>query len=215
MSSYIQTAAECTVKQFRACAYKGKYQVLVIDGQPTDEELRRAFELIYAEYADLSKLFITKEFDLSGYIHFLETRLNTVKKFVELQKIFIGEFGVPFPPAFPLVKKFGHSLFWNHDQPDIVLFLEKLNKIPQREVRYELELKNKKKELLDLHSKMMNKEHSLLESEKNFVSTIVRLKQAKFDINNNTPVEEVALAIADLREANESEKAQKQFIKRR
>jgi hypothetical protein len=215
MSNYIKTAAECTVKQFRACAYKGKYRVLVIDGDPTDDELEKAFELIYAEYADLSGLFITKEFDLTGYINFLETRINVVKKFVELQRLFISHFGEPHTPAFHLVKKYGHSLYWNHESPNIQLFLEKLNKIPGKEVRYELELKAKKKELLDLHAKKMNQEHSILESERNFVATIVRLKQAKFDINNNSPIEEMALAIADHREATESEKAQRQFTKRR
>jgi hypothetical protein len=215
MNRYINTAAGCNVKQFEDCAFRQQYKVLILEGEPTDLELQQAFELIYAEYVDLSGLFVSKEFDLSAFIHRLEIRKTTIKNFVELQKIFISEFGQPFPQAFHLVKKYGHSLYWNAAGGNLELFLQKLNKIPAKEVRYEIELRNKKTELIELHRKKVKKEFTLLESRKEFVTMLNRLRQSQFVINRNeTTVEELALAIADQKEQQEAAKAQNQFKRR-
>ncbi|HEY4288271.1 MAG TPA: hypothetical protein VGN00_14300 [Puia sp.] len=215
MNSYINTASDCTVKQFEECAFKQKYRVLVLEGDPSAEELQQAFELIYAQYVDLSGLFVSREFDLSAYIHSLEVRTTTVKNFVELQKLFIKEFGQPFPPAFRLVKRYGHTLYWNAESPNLELFIQKLNKIPSKEVRYEIELKNKKTELVELHRKRIKKEFTLQETRSQFVTMINRLRQSHFVINRNeTTVEELALAIADQREQQEAANAQRQFKRR-
>lgn len=214
MSSCINTAADCTVKMFKACL-EGKYRVLALEGTTTDEELEQAFEIVYAQYVDLSGLFVTREFDLSAYIHYLDIRITVIKQFVALQRQFVSEFGEPCMSYFHLVKKYGHSLYWDHKNPNLQLFLEKLNKIEPKEVRYQIELKNKKNELFELHKKRLNQEHTPLESRKQFVTNIVRLQKAGFVINNDTSMEDVAIAVSDHREASETEKAQRNFNKRR
>jgi len=212
MSRCIDNAADCSVKQFMECAFKGKYTVLILDGEPPDDELKRAFELIYDQYTDLSGLFITREFELSAYISSLERRINTVARFIELQKAFIAEFNIPFVTGFGLVKKYGHKLYWNHESPDIDLFLSKLDAIPGKEAKYKTDLAAKKKELFDMQRKKIQGEFNLLESRKQFVMMLNRLQQSKFVIDkNNTSMEEVALMIKDQRDQQEDMRAQQSF----
>lgn len=214
MSKYINTASECTVKQFKACCFDQRFHVLVLEGDPSDQELQEAFELIYSEYVDLSGLFITREFELSAYIRSLKVRIDTVQHFVELQRVFISEFDAPFPPGFDIVKKYGHILYWNPESPDLDLFKAKLSKIESKEVKYTVELKKKTDELVELHRKRVKKEFTLLESRKQFVTMVNRLQQAKFVINQNeTTVEELALMVADHKEQQEDAFAQRSFKK--
>jgi len=215
MNRYIDNAADCTVKQFMDCLFAQRYKVLILEGEPSEEELRNAHELIYAQYVDLSGLFVTREFELSAYIQSLENRLNTVIRFIELQRAYIAEFGRPFTPAFHIVKKYGHSLYWNHDSPDLPLFLAKMDKMPAKEARYKVELDAKKKELFDMQRKKVKGEYNPLESRGQFVTMLNRLQQAKFVIEKpNTSVEELAYMIKDLRDIQEDEKAQRSFKKR-
>lgn len=215
MNRYIDNSADCNVKQFMDCCFKEHYRVLILEGDPTDEQLKAAHEMIYAQYADLSGLFVSREFELSIYIHSLENRINTIVRFIELQKAFIQEFSMPFVAAFPVVKKYGHSLYWNHDSPDVGLFLSKLDKVSSKEKRYNVELAAKKKELFDLQRKKIKGEHNPLESRKQFITMLNRLAQAKFVIDKNaTSVEELALMIKDMRDQQQDEIAQRSFKKR-
>lgn len=212
MSQYVNNAADCTVKQFKACCFDQRFRVLVIDGDPSDQELQEAFELIYSQYVDLSGLFISREFELSAYIHSLEIRITSIERFVELQERFIEEFNSPFTPAFPIAKRYGHTLYWNPDSPDIDQFKAKLSRIKGGEAKYIVELKKKKTELFDLHKKRANKEFTLLESRKQFVTMLNRLQQAKFVIDQKeTTVEELALMIADQKEQQDDAIAQRSF----
>lgn len=215
MSNIINIAADCNIKQFMACAFENKHRVLLIDGDATDEELREAFEYIYDQYVDFSGLYATREFELSAYIHSLEVRIATVREFIRLQKKFIDEFNIPFVAAFEVVKKYGHTLHWNHDFPDIDLFLIKLAKVESREVKYKSELKAKEKELFDLQRKRITKEFTLLESRKQFLITLARLQQAKFVIDKKeTSVEDLALMIKDQKDQAEDAKMERSFKKR-
>jgi hypothetical protein len=212
MSSYINTAADCTIKQYEACAFQQRYRVLVLEGDPTDEELKNAFDLINAEYIDLSGLYVTREFDLSAHIHYLHIRKTTIEEFVRLQRKFIEQFGVPFVSEFRLVKKYGYSFNWNHEAPNLEHFLSKLNKVASQEVRYGIELSNKTKELFELRSKRIAKEAPVLETRKQFMTMIIRLQQSKFVIDRNkTTVEELALMIADQKDQQDQMKAEQSF----
>jgi hypothetical protein len=215
MSRIIDNAADCTIKQYMECAFKQRYRVLIIEGDAEDEDLQKAFELIYAEYVDLSGLFITREFELSAYIQSLWNRTNTITRFIDLQKRFIGHFSVPFVPAFDTVKKYGHVLYWNHESPDIDLFLTRLAKMEAREKKYEVEIKAKEKELFELRKKKVTKEFTVLESRKQFVTSLNRLQQSRFVINKNeTSMEELAIMISDQREQHNAEEAQRSFKKK-
>jgi len=215
MSSYITDAADCTVKQFMDCAFKERYKVLVLEGEPAMEDLRKAHELIHAQWVDLSGLFETREFELSAYIRSLEGRINTIEKFVELQKAFLAEFGLPFLPGLSIVKRYGHSFYWDKESPDEQAFLARMEKMITKEKRYEVELKAKQKELFDMQRKKAKGEYDPLQSRKDFVVMLNRLQQAKFVIDKNvTTIEELGLMVKDLRDQQQEEKAQRTFKKK-
>lgn len=215
MNRYIDNAADCTVNQFMDCCFKEKYKVLILEGEPNEDELKRAHELIYAQYTDLSGLFLSREFELSAYIHSLDNRINAINRFIELQKAFIAEFAMPFIADFRIAKKYGHSLYWDKERPDLPLFLDNLEKIGLKEKRYVVELKAKEKELFDMQRKRATGEYTLLESRKQFITMLNRLQQAKFVIDRNvTTVEDIALQIKDLRDQQDEDRAQRSFKKR-
>jgi len=198
----IQSASDCVIDRFMKCAFQGKYRCLVISGEASNDQLQNAFEIIYAEYVDLSGLYITREFEISGYIDSLDKRISTVKRFVSLQRAFLHEFDVPFLPGFGLVKKYGHRLYWDFNHPDKDAFLKKLVQIEASESRYQAELNKKVNELVELRKKKINKEFSLLESRKQFIMSMNRLQQQKFVIDKDrTTMEELGLMVKDHRDA--------------
>lgn len=203
----IQSAGDCVINKFMDCAFKDRHRVLLISGDATDEQLRMAFEIVYAEYVDLAGLYVTREFELSAYISSLDTRIATVKRFVTLQCTFLNEFDTPFLPGFALVKKYGHRLYWDFNRPDKESFLKRLIQIEAGESRYQAELDRKVKELVELRKKKVNKEFSLLESRKQFIMSMNRLQQNKFVIDKDkTTMEELALMVKDYKDtANEAD----------
>lgn len=210
----ITEASECTVKQFMQCSFEGKHRVLLLSGEATDLQVRQAFELIYAQYTDLSGLYQTREFELSAYIDSLDKRVHTVDRFLELQRLFIAEFSSPFVPGFYLVKKYGHAFHWNHENPQIDLFAKKLAQVEMKEKKYRTILNAKINELIEFRKKHIKKEFTLLESRKEFITGMNRLQQAKFVINKNeTTVEELALMIRDSRDQQEEAKMQEKTKK--
>jgi hypothetical protein len=214
MSNYINTAAECTVKQYEACRFEDKLSVLLIEGEVTNEELREAFEFIHGQYVDLSGLYETREFEMSAYINSLTVRINTVHEFIRLQLEFISQFKVPYVPGFYLVKEYGHKLHWDHEAPDIDTFLSRLEKMEMKEAKFKSELKRKEKELSDLQQKKSNGEFTPLESRRQFLTQILRLQQAKYVINKKeTTIEEVAYAIKDQKDLQDEDRAQRSFKK--
>lgn len=208
-ATIITDAADCNIKRFKLCAFKGKYKVLLVDGEATDEELQQAFEMIYAQYIDLSGMYQTREFELSAYINSLDNRIRTIERFVELQRLFLGEFNMPFLPSFGLVKRYGHHLVWNPEYPDTDLFKKKLAQIEMKEKKYHSILNTKIKDLVEFRKKQNNKEHTLLESRKQFITTLNRLQQAKFVIDDEkTTVEDLAIMICDHKDQIEENKMQ-------
>lgn len=203
----IQSAADCNVDKFQKCAFQERYRCLLISGDAPDDLLRTAFEIIYAEYVDLAGLYITREFELSAYISSLDTRIYTVRRFIDLQQTFLHEFNAPFIPGFALVKKYGHRLYWDINNPDKEAFLKKLQQIQASESRYQAELNKKVNELVELRRKKVNKTFTLLESRKQFIMSMNRLQQNKFVIDKEkTSMEELALMIKDYRDqANEAD----------
>lgn len=197
----IQSAADCNVDKFMKCAFQERYRCLVLSGDAPDDLLRTAFEIIYAEYVDLAGLYVTREFEISGYIDSLDKRLATVKRFVNLQRTFLHEFNVPFVPGFSLVKKYGHRLYWDFNNPDKDAFLKRLEQIEAGESRYQAELNRKVNELVELRRKKVSKTFTLLESRKQFIMSMNRLQQNKYVIDKEkTSMEEMALMIKDYRD---------------
>lgn len=215
MSNYINTAADCNIKKFEACRFKNELRVLLIEGDATDEELREAFEFIHGQYVDLSGLYETREFEMSAYISSLTVRINTVHEFIRLQREFISQFDIPYVPGFYLVKKYGYTLLWDHDAPDIDTFVARLEKMESKEAKFKSELKRKETELATFQKKKQTGEYTPMESRRQFLTQILRLQQAKYVINKNeTSVEELAYCIRDQKDLQAEEQAQQSFKKR-
>lgn len=216
---YIETAADCTIKPFMAAIFEDKLKALITNGNPSEKEykelepkLKEASEYIYAQYVDISGLYLSQEFELVAYINSLNHRISTLKWFVELQTKFIVQFGVPYIPELKMVEKYGYKLFWNPENQEA--FMKKLNSIPAKESRYSIRLTEKVNELFALRKKKVQKEHTILESRKDFIMMMNRLQQAKFVINKNeTTVEEVSLMIKDQRDQVETENMSRKFKK--
>jgi len=212
----IQRAADCSVRQFMQCSFDGKLKVLVINGEASEDELKVAFEYIYAEYVDYSDLYQSQEFEIVAYINSLDTRIQVVKRFVELQRKFLIQFEMPYIPAFEMVKRYGHHIYWDANYPDKDVFLKKLLQIEMKEKKYETKVNQKVTELIELRKKKVHKEHTILESRKDFVTMLNRLQQARFNIDKDrTSVEELALMIKDQRDQVEETKMQNKIKKMR
>lgn len=208
MATIIDRACDCSIKQFMDCQFSEKYKVLVIDGEFTDEEQKAAFELVYAEYIDLAGLFITREFEIYAYISSLDNRINTIKQFIALQTQFIGQFQIPFVPGLGIISKYGHKLFWVHGETDLDWFIRKMETIRLKEKKYEIQRDGKIADLMALRKKRNNKEHTLLQSRKEFISMLTKLQQSRFVIDKEkTSVEELAIMIKDSRDEVESQNA--------
>lgn len=205
----IQRAADCNVRKFKQCSFDGKYRVLLIEGEASEDDLKSAFEYIYAEYVDYSGLYQSLEFEIVAYINSLDTRIQFVRRFVDLQRKFLEQFDVPFLPGLPMIKKYGHHLYWDTSYSDPEAFISRLFQIEMKEKKYETKVDQKVKELIELRKKQIKKEHTILESRKDFVTMLNRLRQARFVIDDdNTSVEELALIIKDQRDQIEETKMQ-------
>lgn len=210
----VETASDCTIKQFMRCAFENKYDGLVISGKPSQKVLKDAFEFIYAQYVDISGLFLSQEFEILAYIDSLNKRLGTLREYVGLQNGFYSHFGMPYLKGFWIHEKYGYRFTWDPNNPEI--FLQKLNQIPVKESKYKIKIAEKTKELLDLRKKKEKKEHVLLEPRKSFIMTLNRLQQQKFVIDKSTTdMETLALMIKDIRDQQEENKMQSSFKKRK
>lgn len=190
------------------CAYKNKFKGL---GEGTEEELKEAFETIYTQYIDTAQLYQTLEFEKLGYISSLDTRIRTVKLFIQIQRLFIKDFSIPYLPALNMIKKYGHNLYWDKNARDLEGFLRKLNSIETREKRYEDELSIKINELIQLRKKQVTKELTILETRKQFVQQLIKLQQNKFVIiRTETTMEDIALMILDVKDRAHEDRAARQ-----
>lgn len=206
----IDRACDCNVEKFMKACFDNKLKVLLIEGEATDEDLQKALELVYAEYVDASGLYETREFEMQAYIQMLHVRTTVVSEFVKLQRSYITYFGVPYVRAFHIAKKYGYSLYFDFEHTDIEGFLKKLDSIESKEKKYFIQKDIKEKEFFEFKKKQIKKEHTLLQSRKQFVSMLVRLQQQKFVINKSeTTVEELAIMIREQRDQNEEDKARK------
>lgn len=206
----IQRAADCTIKQYKKAAFDGKLKILLIEGEASDDDLQDAFDYINAEYIDLSGLYITQEFEIVAYINSLDNRIQFMRRWIELQRKFLFNFNLPYVKGLYMVKKYGHSLYWDFDHPDKDGFLQKLAKIELSEKKYELHVDKKVGELIALRKKQVSQTHTVLESRKTFVSMLNRLRRERFVVDEDkTSMEDLALMIADYRDQLEDAKAEK------
>jgi len=176
-----------TIREFMDALFKGKTDVISKDN----------LEIIYTEYIDTAGLYDLDEFNKVGYVHFLNSRINTVKLAIELQTLFLKEFKQPYKPNFTFFRKYGYKLEWNNDELD---FLEQLASIQTRELKFVSQLEVKMKELVDDRKKKSKgaKEDNAKEKRGSFIKTLNSLGKIGYKIDNyKTTVEELAYMIKE------------------
>jgi hypothetical protein len=205
--NYISSASECSLRKFMQAWFEEKYSVLIIEGEVEEEILKTAFEKIHLQYVDLSGLGQTHELQMNISIHYLNTRINAVKTFIFLQREFVKNFDTPFLPGLIDFKKYGHSVYWDNDKE---AFLIKLNQIEIKESKFQAQLDAKIKELFDYRKKRDSKQHTPVQSRKEFIQHMNMLNRSGYSIDKDqTTVEEYALMLKDLGEEREQLKVKK------
>ena len=194
----IDTASECTVSQLMKCWFDNKLSVLVIDGDFTEDEMKQAFEAIHTEYIDLAGLYKSKEFELLSQVNHIETRVNRLTMSIDLQRRFLKEFDIPFVTGLATFKEYGHNIYWDSASQDKTAFLSALNKIEQKTKLHKMQLIEKRDELLMLQKNKIEKNHTVIQSRREFIRTLNAINKFGFDVKKNeTTVEELALMIND------------------
>ena len=177
------TIEDITVEQYINARWKGDISIV------SKEDL----ETINEQYADISGLYESEEFNKVAYIHYLNNRINSVKLSIRLQYEFIENFGIPYVPELKFFNKFGHRVTWNNDMEK---FLEELRRVDQKEKKYISQLETSMKELITMRENRDKKEQPKKQTRQDFVSTLISLGKVGYTINRKeTTIEEVALMI--------------------
>jgi len=173
-----------TVRQLMNAWFKKDYSEM------SEEE----FYIVKTEYIDTAGLYDENVFQKVSYIHFINSRINSITLSIKLQKDFLKEFGLPYKPALPFLNKFGHRVRWNGDEED---FISQLDKVEKRESRYTSILENEMVELkkLQKETKTPEEDDDKLTRER-FIRTVNTLGKIGYKIDyDKTTVEEMALMI--------------------
>jgi len=198
MTQIINTAKECTVRTYMAAGFEGNLKVLIVSGEASDQELAEAFESIHEEYITLAGMEQSGDYILIKQIEYLQTRLKSIGNFIKINRVCMAEVGEPFYPALTDLKKLGHKIKWDQENPDPVKFLNDLKGIERKERRTESELLNKLRALEAFRQKSTGQAKSLKQQRIAFVSLLNRLGKEGFSIDKDkTSMEELGLMYKD------------------
>lgn len=115
----ITRAKDCNIRTYRECRYSDNFETLIIEGEPTAEELFEAWQKIYVEYLDLSGVDIP-ELEKKNKIAEVDLSIKCCNLcFIALEQAvdsnLMEEIGLSF---IPLLKSNGVSVQWNKDVAD-------------------------------------------------------------------------------------------------
>lgn len=210
MYKIINNAKDCSVRKYIQSVFEERLEVLIIEGEPTKGQLLNALENIQTEYIDLSNQNNSNESILVKTINALKLRISIIKFYIQIHRdciLFVGE---PYHPAINDLKKFGHKLFWDKENPNIISFLEQLNKIESKEKRTDSELSLKLKEYTVLKSKEKKENVSVRDARISFLKAMNNLGKFGYSIDKDkTTVEEFALMVREYADTIEAEKKSK------
>jgi hypothetical protein len=189
-------AADCTIEQYMACKFDDNKKALIIAGEPTAEQLAKAWETIETEFIDLSGTMI-HELDIMKQIKALECDIEAIKCFVFVQREWVRNFNKPHLENMAMLNKdYRAALKWDEEKPDAEAFLKAIDRFVTSTSNKTVKLKQREKELADLHKKQKS-EPTINNSRKVFISTLIEIgKFVGYHIDRNkTMVEELAVMI--------------------
>ena len=208
---YASKASECNILQFMACKFDGNFKVLTISGEPSDEQLIKAWDDINTEYLDLSGTFIP-ELSKMKEIKTLECRNQSVHVVLQVlnQSVALLENPVfnnmhdeiieTMIEALPVLEKNARKLNWNNDIPD---FKQQLHRAETGEKRYLQEYNKKLKELEDFRTEQ-SKAKTPSNNRTEFIRLLNELQKFGYRIDKpTTTAEELAIMVKDYTETIE------------
>lgn len=184
-----------TIQQYMDAAYKDDFSVI------SEETLKT----IKFEYMDACGFYDADMFQKMRYIHFINNRINVINLNIRLQREFLKEFDVPYPPGLEKFRKYGHRLKWEGDKEKLE---NKLQQVEQRESKFVSQLQGKVKEFQEAKEKLAAKyknrqELTKTESRASFLRNIVSLGKEGYQIvKHQTTMEELAIMVTQLNEIN-------------
>lgn len=151
------------------CKYDKQFSGLIIEGKPSKEELKEAFETIETEFNDLCGVF-PDELKKTNKVNALIAR----NKAVELCFFAIDEClrraNVPCLDALPRLKKHGVNIVWKEDIED---YKKQVQSAKTRNITKEVELEELTKEIENLHKQTVKSPEF---TKKNFYQLIVSVE---------------------------------------
>ena len=157
------------------------------------------WEKIYLEYIDVSGIGVTEEFSTLIAIHNLQTRLNSIPRYVQVQVACWYNFQKLHPTATIKLAKYGYKM--PEGDP-----LSYLTQIESKEKRFMHLLKEKEQQLLKIREKVKNQSKS---DRIDFIRMLNHLG-VKYRIDRDkTTVEELAIMVKDANDEAMNEQIQK------
>lgn len=156
---------------------------------------------IYLEYIDVSGIGITQEFDLLLAIHNIQTRLNTIPRYVQVQVACWHNFKKLHPIATAKLARYGYRMPIGDPLPY-------LGRIIPKEKRFLHDLKQKEQQL----TKIREGQKQAPNSKKDRLEFIRMLNHlgTKYRIDRDkTTVEELAIMVKDANDEATAEQMQK------
>ena len=207
----IQSAEKCSINVFMKCAFGNNLQALIITGDATEEELKKAWDNIYTEYVDISGMIQSIEFDLMKSIFVLDCRIKKISLLVYVQHESLNKIGMPCIGAFGYLKEYGYQLTWDPENGNIDEFKKQLLNIESAEKAYGFQIKKMQGELEQLKRNRGKDEQEERSPRKEFVRSLNNLEKSGFRIDRDkTTIEDLALMICDNNSEAERMKAQNQ-----
>jgi hypothetical protein len=157
------------------------------------------FEIVYAEYIDLSGLYQTKEFELVTYINYLKNRIYVLKTVVYAQETYFEVFKTPYIPGLDFIKEqFGFTYEWTGNDKSFFIFLRKIENAARTK---STELKRKEFEFDNLAAAKMQGDVSKVQSRHEFIRMLNSLSKQGYKIERDkTTIEELALILKQMQE---------------
>lgn len=150
----INCAADCSIKAFIACKFDTRLNVLIIEGKPTNAELREAFESIETEFNDLTGN-LPAALTTINKINELTARNMAVHWCFFAVDEALRRANIPMLDALPRLKKLGINIKWKDDIED---YKRQVVNAKIREKTYHVRLEEMSKELETLQKSVTTSE---------------------------------------------------------
>jgi len=165
--------------------------------QEFEEISKEDFDIVYAEYIDVSGLYLSKEFELVAYIAYLKNRIFILKTLIATQRMCIDTFHKPYIEGIELFSTFGYKVEWDGDEKKFLAKMDKMSSVLRSK---STELRHKEFEYEQLKAAKKEKAPEI-QSRHEFIRMLNSFSKYGFSVDKNkTTVEELALMIKQIQD---------------